>query len=140
MYGDIIPFAMSEQLFDFIAMFTCRMFLAFLFAEAASYLSSVHKSQSEHTNRLQAIKKWSDSNVVPLELRRRILKFYELLWSNFRGVRQQTIIKDLPETLRQDVRRHIFKNIIENWDVTFGANDNGVITSIIEQLVLRIIP
>ena len=52
MYGDIIPFAMSEQLFDFIAMFTCRMFLAFLFAEAASYLSSVHKSASEHTKKL----------------------------------------------------------------------------------------
>jgi hypothetical protein len=46
MYGDIIPFAMSEQLFDFIAMFTCRLFLAFLFAEGASYLSSVHKSAS----------------------------------------------------------------------------------------------
>jgi hypothetical protein len=52
MYGDIIPYAMSEQLFDFIAMFTCRMFLAFLFAEAASYLSSVHKSASEHTKKL----------------------------------------------------------------------------------------
>ena len=52
MYGDIIPFAMSEQLFDFIAMFTCRIFLAFLFAEAASYLSSVHNSQSQHTMRV----------------------------------------------------------------------------------------
>ena len=52
MYGDIIPFAMSEQLFDFVAMFTCRIFLAFLFAEAAGYLSSVHKSASEHTKKL----------------------------------------------------------------------------------------
>ena len=52
MYGDIIPFALSEQLFDFIAMFTCRIFLAFLFAEAANYLSSVHKSIQIHTNRI----------------------------------------------------------------------------------------
>lgn len=62
MYGDIIPFAMSEQLFDFIAMFTCRVFLAFLFAEAASYLSSIHKSASEHTKRIQLVKEWSDFN------------------------------------------------------------------------------
>ena len=44
MYGDIIPFTMQEQLFDFIAMYTCRLFLAFLFSEAASYLSTIHKA------------------------------------------------------------------------------------------------
>lgn len=60
MYGDIIPFAMSEQLFDFLAMFTCRIFLAFLFAEAASYLSSIHTSVSKHTNKVNSIIKWSD--------------------------------------------------------------------------------
>ena len=49
MYGDIIPFAMSEQLFTFMAMFTCRVFLAFLFAEAASYLGSLHSTYSNHT-------------------------------------------------------------------------------------------
>mmetsp|Transcript_2189 Transcript_2189/g.3282 ORF Transcript_2189/g.3282 Transcript_2189/m.3282 type:complete len:82 (-) Transcript_2189:6164-6409(-) len=58
MYGDIIPFAMSEQLFDFIAMFTCRIFLAFLFAEAASYLSSLHNSQSQHTIKVHEMMNW----------------------------------------------------------------------------------
>ena len=87
MYGDIIPFAMSEQLFDFIAMFTCRVFLAFLFAEAASYLSSVHKSVSQHTNRVQRISDWSDINQLPKNLKARMLNFYKLLWKNFRGVR-----------------------------------------------------
>ena len=140
MYGDIIPFAMSEQLFDFIAMFTCRMFLAFLFAEAASYLSSVHKSQSVHTKRLQRINDWSNLNQLPQELKSRIVRFYEILWKNFRGVRQQHILKDLPESLRQDVRQHIFKNIVENWDIVLGSRDNGVLSSIVQKLELRIIP
>lgn len=52
MYGDIIPFARSEQLIDFIDMFACRLFLAFLFAESASYLSRMHSAQTTHTNRL----------------------------------------------------------------------------------------
>jgi len=42
MYGDLIPFTLSEQAFTFVAMFTARIYLAFLYAEAASYLSSVH--------------------------------------------------------------------------------------------------
>lgn len=49
MYGDIIPFALSEQLFTFICMCSARIFLAFLFAEAANYLGSLHASISAHT-------------------------------------------------------------------------------------------
>ena len=39
MYGDIIAFTLSEQAFTFVAMFSARIFLAFVFAEAASFLS-----------------------------------------------------------------------------------------------------
>ena len=39
MYGDIIPFTLYEQLFTFVAMFSARIYLAFVFAEAANYLS-----------------------------------------------------------------------------------------------------
>jgi hypothetical protein len=88
MYGDIIPFAMSEQLFDFIAMFTCRIFLAFLFAEAASYLSSVHNSQSQHTIRVNQMMSWCDQNQFPEQLKSRIRRLYDTLWRNFKGVRQ----------------------------------------------------
>ena len=49
-------------------------------------------------------------------------------------------MKDLPESLRQDVRQVIFKNVISNWDVLTNNKERGVITSIIEKLVLRIIP
>ena len=124
MYGDIIPFAMSEQLFDFIAMFTCRVFLAFLFAEAASYLSSIHKSASEHTKKIQKVKEWAEFNGLPERLSSRIIRFYDILWTNFRGVRQQLILRDLPESLRQDVRQYLFKDIINNWDVIFNKDSN----------------
>jgi len=56
MYGDIIPFALSEQMFTFIAMFSARIYLAFLFAEAASYLGSLHMSKSTHTQKVNRIK------------------------------------------------------------------------------------
>jgi len=55
-------------------------------------------------------------------------------------VRQQLILKDLPESLRQDVRQNLFKNIIENWDVILDNQYNGVLSSIIQKLELRIIP
>ena len=48
MYGDIIPFTLPEQAFTFIAMFGARIYLAFVFAEAANYLSQLHIGKSIH--------------------------------------------------------------------------------------------
>ena len=48
MYGDIIAFTLAEQLFTFVAMFSARIFLAFVFAEAASFLSQLHMNKSMH--------------------------------------------------------------------------------------------
>ena len=42
MYGDVIPYTLAEQLFTFVAMFGARIYLAFVFAEAASFLSQIH--------------------------------------------------------------------------------------------------
>ena len=86
MYGDIIPFAMSEQLFPFFAMFTCRVFLAFLFAEAASYLSSLHSTYSNHVQKLTKITKWLKLNSFSEHIVQRVDKYYDFMWSGFKGI------------------------------------------------------
>lgn len=73
-------------------------------------------------------------------MRERIVSFYEILWKNFRGVRQTSIIKNLPATLRMDVKQQIFKSIVDNWDVVLGITDKGILGSIIKKLEIRIIP
>jgi CRP-like cAMP-binding protein len=39
-----------------------------------------------------------------------------------------------------DARLCLFKDIIENWEVMIGNEDHGVVSSIIENFELRIIP
>ena len=69
-----------------------------------------------------------------------MVSFYDILWKNFRGVRQQLILGDLPISLMMDVRQCLFKDIIENWEVMVGNEDHGVVSSIIQNFELRIIP
>lgn len=74
-------------------------------------------------------------------LKTRIVNFYNILWCNFKGVRQQYILQDLPPSLCADVKSFIFKNIIKNWDIILSSQqDQGVVSSIIQNLELRIIP
>lgn len=39
MYGDMIPYTIAEEIVCIINMFFAKLFIAFIFAEAANYLS-----------------------------------------------------------------------------------------------------
>ena len=41
-YGDIIPVAAAEKVYGIIAMIIAKVFTAFIYAEAANVVSSVH--------------------------------------------------------------------------------------------------
>ena len=139
MYGDIIPFTLSEQMFTFLAMFTARIFLAFLFAEAANYLSSLHSSHSFHVQKLNRITKWMRLNSFPKQLVKRVRNYHDILWSHFKGIDEQTILKDLPEGLRAKVRYQMFKNLVESVKV-FPKDDKGALQTVIKKLKLKVIP
>lgn len=130
MYGDIIPFALSEQLYSFIAMFSARIFLAFLFAEAASFLSQIHSSYSNHVMKLNKITKWMRLNNFPRPLIERVTRYYDMIWKHFKGIDEQSILKDMPESMRCKIRLHIFKNLVENAQI-FKSSDKGAIVTLI---------
>lgn len=57
-FGDIIPFTVSEEIFSLVHMFIGRIFISFLFAEVASYLSSQYSSYNNHINHRNRVLKW----------------------------------------------------------------------------------
>ena len=83
MYGDIIPFALSEQLFTFVCMFSARIFLAFLFAESAAYLGSLHEQIQSYTGRLKFIKRWMKGNNFHRSIVERVSGYHKILWEDF---------------------------------------------------------
>lgn len=74
-YGDIIPLALYEQLYTFVTMFTARIFLAFLYAEAASYLIRIHSSYSTHLKKLHNMKKWMRYHKISGPIIARVAKY-----------------------------------------------------------------
>jgi hypothetical protein len=92
MYGDMIPLALSEQIFTFGAMFTARIYLAFLYAEAAGYLSSVHLAYSNHIRIRSTIIKYLEIHNFPIDMKRRVNKYHKILWDNFKGINESEIL------------------------------------------------
>ena len=51
-------------------------------------------------------------NNYPKKLVKRVLNFHEMLWHDFQGIDEQNILRDLPESLRHEIRSHMLKNLI----------------------------
>lgn len=47
-YGDIIPYTIAEEIFAFFDMVLGRIFISFIFAEVASYVSSHYSTFNNH--------------------------------------------------------------------------------------------
>jgi len=95
-YGDIVPYTFLEQLLVLLGTFAARVFLAFLFAETTSYVSSIHQSYSQHVQKISNTVTWMKHWNFPKVLISRVSKYYELQWANFKGIDEESIVNDLP--------------------------------------------
>jgi len=69
----------------------------------------------------------------------RLKSYYDIVWKKFKGIDEQGMLKDLPESLRIKVKQHIFQNLLLKSEV-FPKDDKGAISTIIKKLKLLIIP
>lgn len=80
MYGDIIPFTISEETITTIAMILGRLFISFLYAEAAGYVSSQYSAYDNHMRQRNKSIKWIELNDINASLRMRVEKYYNFKW------------------------------------------------------------
>lgn len=138
-YGDIIPFTVSEETLSLIEMLIGRVFIAFLFAEMSNYVQYQYQAYNNHINERDVVLKWIQINGIQSELKDRIIQYFEIKWTNNKGIKEEELIEDLPDSLRKDVKNFIYEDLIHNCDV-FPKEDHGAITTIANMLQRVLIP
>jgi hypothetical protein len=83
--------------------------------------------------------KWIDLNAIDASLKPRIEHYYDLKWRYKKGVQEDDLIMDLPQSLRKDVLNYIYEDLIANCEV-FPKENQGAITTITEKLKRKLIP
>jgi hypothetical protein len=116
-----------------------KMFTISLFIEMSFYLKSESSAFNEHTQQKKRMEKWLRTNNINQSIRRRVDKYYQLLWQTTVGLKQKEIINDLPRSIRKRVRSNIFKSLIANCPI-FPKDDPGQVQSIISRLQIQLIP
>ena len=111
-FGDIIPYTISEELFGLFDMLIGRLFISFIFAEVASYVSSHYQTYNYHMNQRNKVMKWLQLNHISPALRKRTIRYFDFKWENQRGIEEINLMKELPRSLRVTINNYNFEQLI----------------------------
>ena len=138
-YGDIIPYAMSEQLFNQVTTFLSRIVVAFIYAQASGYISSIYMMYSNHIESKNMLIEYLEIHNMPSDMKKRVNKYYEILWNNFKGINDREIMIDLPENINKEIKLFVFTSFIEKFTI-FPKEENAAITSLLARIKISLVP
>jgi len=76
MYGDIIPFTLSEETLSILYMIIGRVFVAFLFAEASSFVQNQQTGFDDLMRSESIAVKWTEIHALNEDIRERVIRYF----------------------------------------------------------------
>lgn len=110
-YGDITPVRTVEYLFTMALMIGGASFYAFVIGNIAALLNRLDTVKSSFWGRVETVTQYLRRRGVPAGLNEQVHGYYEYLWSQYRGARDQAVLADLPPSLRLELLQHLTKEL-----------------------------
>jgi hypothetical protein len=139
MYGDIIPFTLSEEILSILFMIIGRGFISFLFAEVSSYVQQQYAAFDNHTYQEGVVVNWTKIHGVSPDLKKRFKNYFDYKWHNHKGIEDEKLIEELPPSLRKEVKNFIYQELIRNCEV-FPRENLGALSTITDKLKKKFVP
>ncbi|KAL4466683.1 hypothetical protein ABPG72_016800 [Tetrahymena utriculariae] len=114
-YGDIVPTTFRERIFVvFVCMLACFMF-AFAMNSIGEIIKNLRQSNEEFKLQTTSLKIYMKKRKLPKSLQMRVRKYYEYLYAEKKQENELGIklINDLAPTLRNDVLKEMYSNILK---------------------------
>jgi hypothetical protein len=134
-YGDITPQTNEQKIFTMFIMAIGVGIYGYIIGNFTSLLSNVDYVKMNFLEKIEKINTFLNYKKVPAELRESIYNYYNFLWDKRRGFDENSVMNELPYSLRMKVALYLNKNIIEKISIFQGASEE-----IISEIVLKLKP
>jgi len=111
-YGDITPARSTEYIVTMAIMLLGASMYAFIIGNVASLLSNLDSAKAGYWHRMESATEYLRCRGAPKELGNRVRNYYEYLWDQHRGLREDTFFADLPGPLRLEVLLHLTRDLL----------------------------
>jgi len=112
-YGDITPHRNIEYVFTIVVMLIGASTYAFIIGNIASLFSNLDSARAGFFNKIDAISQYLRARQAPRNLTEQVRNYYEYLWSQHRGVKEDTLFDDLPVQFRLDILRYLTRDLLD---------------------------
>ncbi|XP_073003290.1 cyclic nucleotide-gated ion channel 2 [Typha latifolia] len=102
-----------EVIFSIITVLSGLMLFTLLIGNIQVFLHAVMARKRKMQLRCRDMEWWMKRRQLPSRLRQRVRQYERQRWAAMRGEDEMEIIKDLPEGLRRDIRRHLCLDLIK---------------------------
>ena len=113
-YGDISPGRTVEYLLAIIIMLMGASLYAFIIGGVATMLSNLQAAKSSYWEHIESVEEYLRARRIPAYLGTRVHNYYEYLWDRHKGLNEQGLLQDLPESMRLDIMLHLARDVLEH--------------------------
>lgn len=113
-YGDIVPQRNIEYIVSIVVMLLGASMYAFIIGNIASLMSNLDSGKVNHWRKMENVTGYLRGRHVPKNLVARVRDYYEYLWGRYRGLPEQTLVANLPESLRLKLLLYLAKDLLKN--------------------------
>jgi len=116
-YGDLVPYNKLETAYVALITFFGGLGYPAVVGAMAALMASLDTARSVFRNKFSILAQYMANKGFPRDLRTRVSRYYDYLWSRQRGVEEHTILGQLPSNLRMEVQEYINGGIMRQ--ITF---------------------
>ncbi|OAY67587.1 Cyclic nucleotide-gated ion channel 2 [Ananas comosus] len=102
-----------EVIFSIAIVLSGLMLFTLLIGNIQVFLHAVMARKRKMQLRCRDLEWWMKRRQLPSRLRQRVRQYERQRWASMRGEDEMEIIKELPEGLRRDIRRHLCLDLVK---------------------------
>jgi len=138
-YGDVFPMTYLEQIYTGLIMLIAKLYMAFMFSEVSNLMSSFYSANIEHIAKTREIVRLLKTRNCSDFIISRVERYRDFLWRKFKGIDDQSLISQMPETIRHQTQYYILENLVKKTEV-IPKDEQGAILSIVKALHIKLYP
>ncbi|SCC90892.1 Uncharacterized protein SCG7109_BV_00020 [Chlamydiales bacterium SCGC AG-110-M15] len=112
-FGDITPTTSTEILFTMIAMCIGVSIYAYIIGNMASLVANIDAVAQAYRQKMDSINNYMRLREIPVELQKRIRRYYDYVWSRNKGLSEVNLLSDLPAPLYTELKLFLHREVLQ---------------------------
>ncbi|XP_037088099.1 cyclic nucleotide-gated cation channel subunit A-like [Pollicipes pollicipes] len=113
------------------------LIFATIVGNVGSMITNMNASRAEFQNRMDSIKQYMEFRKVGKDLERRVIEWFDYLWSNKQSLNEEDILSTLPDKLKAEIAIHVHLDALKQVRL-FQDCEPGLLVELVLKLKLQV--